>query len=202
MKLYMIPTSPYVRKARVVAIESGMADRVENIETPLQGDGLELHDANPIGKVPTLVLDDGTVLYDSPVICEYLDTLGEGGLIPASGPERWTALRRQGTADGILDCAVARRYESQRPEELKWEPFDTRQKTKIARALDALEAEAAAGTLGGAVTVGHIAIACALSYLDLRFAADDWRAGRPKLAAFYAAFRKRPSMVATEFPAV
>ena len=136
-------------------------------------------------------------LFNSRVICEYLDSLHGGRrMFPAPGPARWTALRRQAAADGILDAAVGTRYETfLRPEERRWPDWVAGQKAKVRGALDALEAEAA--SFGETVDIGTIAIACALGYLDFRFAADDWRAGRPTLAAWYESFAQRPSMATT-----
>ncbi|HSA82310.1 MAG TPA: glutathione S-transferase family protein [Geminicoccaceae bacterium] len=157
----------------------------------------EVRRDNPLGKVPCLVTGDGTVLYDSRVVCEYLDGLHDGPrMFPAAGPARWIALRRQAEADGILDAAVGTRYETfLRPAERRWPDWIAGQKAKIKNALDALEAEAPG--FGATVDIGTIAIACALGYLDFRYAADDWRAGRPRLVAWYDAFARRPSLAET-----
>jgi len=136
------------------------------------------------------------VLYDSRVICEYLDSLHEGPRLFPPGAARWVALRQQAMADGLLDAALLRRYESLRPADQRSAEWDSGQRGKVERALDAAEREAAG--LGEPVTIGAIAIACALGYLDLRFAADAWRQGRPALAGWYEAFAKRSSMLATE----
>jgi glutathione S-transferase len=199
MKLFHSPPSPYVRKVRICAAEIGVADRIE-INTialspvdPHSG----LNENNPLGKIPTLVLEDGTTLYDSRVICEYLDTLHDGErLFPPAGEARFSALRRQALADGILDAAVNARYESVlRPEAHRWPAWIEGQKGKVARALDQLEREARG--LGDTVDIGPIAMAAALGYLDFRYASDQWRATRPKLAAWFDAFAERPSMRAT-----
>ncbi len=201
MKLWHSPTSPYVRKVMVVAFENGLAERIERIPARAPESGLEA--ANPLGKIPTLATDEGEILYDSPVICEYLDSLGEGQgdgakLFPASGKERWKALRLQALADGVLVAAVLRVMESRRPEKRRSAKWDEWQKRKVVRGLDKLEKEAP--DLGGAVTIGHVAIGCLLSFLDRRFGDDDWRAGRPALAGWYEEFAKRPSMAATAPP--
>jgi glutathione S-transferase len=153
---------------------------------------------NPVGKIPALIGDDGATFYDSPVICEYLDARAGGNRIfPAVGTARWTALRRQAIADGIMDAAVLTRYEEAiRPEELRWQEWVDGQLLKIRTALDALERE----SLEGVFDIGTISIACALGYLDLRFASEDWRSGRPRLAAWAAAIGKRPSLAATAPP--
>ena len=200
MKLRYSPTSPYVRKLLVCAIERGLDDRIERITTNPAEAGSELLSVNPLGKVPALVLDNGEALYDSPVICEYLDSLHDGEpLIPPAGPARWTTLRRQALADGVLDAAILRMFETvRRPKELCWAGYVELQAGKMRRAVDALEQEAA--SLDGALDLGTIAIGCMLGYLDFRFAADDWRAGHPALAKWYEGFAQRPSMQATRPP--
>jgi len=201
MKLYFNPASPYVRKVRVTAHELGLSGQIELISislTPVSPhDGLR--SSNPIGKIPALILDDGTALYDSPVICEYLDALAGGNRIfPAIGPARWTALRRQALADGIMDAAVLMRYEQAvRPKELQWQAWADGQFLKIRTTLDALERE----SLEAVFDIGTISIACALAYLDLRFASEGWRTSRPRLAAWVAAIGKRPSLAATALAA-
>jgi glutathione S-transferase len=197
MKLYFNPASPYVRKVRVTAQELGFSGKIELINATLNP--VSPHDGvrscNPIGKIPALVLDDGTALYDSRVICEYLDALaGDNRVFPAAGAARWTALRRQAIGDGIMDAAVLTRYEDTvRPNDIRWQNWIDGQFLKIRTALDALEHE----NLDGAFDIGTIAIACALEYLDFRFASEGWRTNRPRLAAWAAIFGKRPSLVAT-----
>ena len=197
MKLYFNPASPYVRKVRVTAHELGLDGRIERISISLSpvNPHEALRSSNPIGKIPTLVTDDGAALYDSPVICEYLDSLvGGGRIFPATGPARWTALRRQALADGIMDAAVLTRYEeATRPKELRWQGWIDGQLLKVRTILDALEGE----NLDGAFDIGTISIACALGYLDLRFASEGWRSTRPRLAEWTAAIGKRPSLEAT-----
>jgi len=200
MKLRYSPTSPYVRKVLVAAIETGLDKRIELVTTSTADPASGLINDNPLGKVPALQLDDGSSLYDSPVICEYLDSLHSGPkLIPASGPQRWTVLRRQALADGFMDAAILRRGESVRPDGEKSPAFLALQRQKMVSAADALEKEAA--SLGTALDIGHISIACALGYADLRHAADEWRKGRPALAKWYEGFAKRPSMQRTAPPA-
>jgi glutathione S-transferase len=199
MKLRYSPASPYVRKVMVLAYETGLEPKLERIATtvlPVK-ENAELSRENPLVKVPTLVTDDGQVLFDSPVICEYLDSLHGGAkLFPPSGAPRWTALRLQALGDGILDAALLARYEKAvRPQELLWADWVDGQMRKIRHGLDALEANI--GELAGAPTIGIIAVACALGYLDFRFADENWRAARPKLAGWYADFAQRPSMQAT-----
>lgn len=201
MKLYFSPASPFVRKVRVTAHELGLSEKIELISitlTPVSPhDGLRSN--NPLGKIPALVTDEGATLYDSPVICEYLDALAGGNRIfPAAGAARWTALRRQALADGIMDAAVLTRYEEAvRPKELRWQSWVDGQLLKIRSALDVLERESLQGTFD----IGTISIACALSYLDLRFASEGWRTSRPRLADWVAAAGKRPSLAATTLAA-
>ena len=203
MKLRYAATSPYVRKVMVTAIEAGLEDRIERVATNVWDPATDIQDDNPLGKVPALTLDDGTVLCDSPLICEHLDSLHGGEpLIPAAGPERWQVLNTAALADGIMDSAVGRIIEiRQRPEALQWDGWVARQKGKIAKALDVLERQAESSPMTGPLNLGQIAVACALGYLDLRFPDDGWRNGRPKLEAWYRSFAERPSMQATVPPA-
>lgn len=197
MKLYSSSASPYARKVAVCAHEAGLADRIEIVSVTVSpvGSNAEVSAANPLTKVPTLVLDDGAGLFDSRVIVEYLDHISGGRLIPG-GDARWPALRDQAAADGLLDAALLARYErALRPEPLRWADWDAGQIGKIERTLDAFEA--AFEPSGGRPQVGDIAVACALSYLDFRFGDLGWRSGRPRLAAFADTFNARPSMVAT-----
>jgi glutathione S-transferase len=200
MQLYHSPTSPYVRKVMVLLHETGLLDRVSLTPatvTPITNDAT-VASHNPLTKVPTLTLDDGTDLYDSRVICEYLDTLHHGTpMIPDGGDARWRVLRVQATADGLLDAALLTRYETfMRPEDKRWPEWIEGQTGKFQRAVDKLEAEAKFFTQ--AVTLAEIATACALGYLDFRFAHLPWRDSHPRLAEFMAAFSQRPSMEATK----
>ena len=199
MKLYHSPASPFVRKALVAAHETGLAERIEIVTVALTpvASNAELDEENPLGKIPALILEDGTALFDSPVICEYLDTRHDGPrLFPAGGPERWTALRRQALADGLLDAAILCRYETfLRPAERQWTDWVDGQRAKFRRALDALEGEA--DNFGDAVDIGTIAAGCAADYLDFRSLDDGWRDTRPRLAGWLEGFVERPSMQAT-----
>jgi glutathione S-transferase len=203
MKLHTNPASPFGRKVKVLAIEAGLYDRLElhNVQTSPVGADLGLVADNPLGKIPCLVLEDGGVLYDSRVICEYLDTLhGQQRLFPAEGPARWTALRRQALGDGIAEAAVLTRYETfLRPEEQRWPAWIDGQLDKVKRGLDRLESEA--GALGERIDIGTIAIGCALGYLDFRYGTLGWRATRPGLAAWFEQFAARESMLRTLPPA-
>ena len=197
MKLRYAPASPYVRKVTVLAIETGLDGRIARVSTDVWDPSTDVAGANPLRNVPTLVTDGGEALYDSPVICEYLDSLHDGlKLFPPPGGARWTALRRQALADGILDAGVARRLEALRPEKERSASWSTRQAAVVKRGLDALEDEAAG--LAGPITIGHIAIGCALGWLDFRFHDDHWRDDRPTLAGWFEIFSNRPSMRETE----
>jgi glutathione S-transferase len=197
MKLHWSPRSPYVRKVMIAAHEIGLADRLQPVRTVVGGTKphLDLMRENPLGKIPTLVLSDGTIIYDSPVICEYLDTLHDGPKLFPPWPERLTALRRLALGDGMLDVALAWLGERFRPEGKRSEPHMALWQTKIRTCVDALEQEADA-LVEGAFTIGHIAIGNALCYLDFRFGELNWRNGRPRLAAWHATFDARPSVVA------
>ncbi len=196
MKLRYSPTSPYVRKVTVTAHETGLHDRIQRVPTVTSDPASGLAKDNPLGKVPALILDDGQRIFDSPVICEYLDNLHGGAkIVPPTGPERWVALRRQALADGILDAAVLRLLEGRRPASEQSPAWIAKQKGAIDRALDALEGEAA--EFGDGVNIGHITVGVALGYLDFRFAGDKWRDRRPNLARWYERFAQRPSMAGT-----
>lgn len=152
---------------------------------------------NPLGKIPTLARPDGSALYDSRVICQYLDARSGAELYP-NGPRKWDALTLEATADGIADAAVAMAYEARlRPEELRFAPYVEGQWDKVSRALDQIE-ERWIAYLAGPLCIGQIALGCALGYVDLRHGARDWRASRPALAAWEAAFSARPTMVETK----
>lgn len=183
MKLAYSAASPYVRKVMACAIARGIDGRIEKWTIKTTDPALAAE--NPLGKVPTLVTDDGMALYDSPVICEYLDSIGDAPkLFPAPGKARWVALCQQALGDGIMDASQPRRREIALPQDDGRVEWIALQRGKVERALKVLEAEA--GSLGGLTTIGEITIACALGYLDFRFAAEPWRPGRPKLEAWYA----------------
>jgi glutathione S-transferase len=196
VKLRYSSTSPYVRKVVVVALETGLDGRIERIATSTADPKSGLAEQNPLGKVPAFLTDDGMVLYDSPVICEYLDSLHGGRrVIPAQGAARWAALRQQARADGILDAAILRRQETARPAGEQSKGWIEKQRSVVARAVDALEQEAAG--FPPEPTIGTIAVAIALGYLDFRYAAEDWRKTHPRLAAWCDGFARRPSMATT-----
>ena len=198
MKLLTALTSPYGRKVHVCALETGLDERIEIVVTGTSQP--ELRELNPLGKIPALVTDDGQVLFDSPVICEYLDSLHDGDpLFPPAGNLRWSALRMQALADGMLDAALLRRYELARPESLRSAEWDQHQRLAMESGLDALERQSI--VFAHRPDIGLVAVACALGYLDFRFAHEPWRDSRPRLAAWYDAWRERRSMRETEPPA-
>lgn len=201
MRLRYAPNSPYVRKVLIVAIEVGIDGRIERIPTnttPLEAD-IGLTQENPLAKIPSLTLEDGVTLFDSRVICEYLDSLGERDTVfPAPGPARWAALRHQALADGILEAVTACRYETVfRPVDKHWQPWMDGQMRKARQGLDALES--GCDSLGGALDIGQIAAACTLGWLDIRLE-EGWRSDRPALSDWFDAFSRRPSMQATVPP--
>jgi len=212
MRLLSSPTSPYARKVRMIVIEKGLASRVALEPGVPMGTAEEtaaVRQVNPLGKIPALVLETGEALYDSPVICEYLDTVGTGPrLLPADGPGRWTALRRQALGDGVADAAFSLVMEHRRPESQRSTEWLGRWTQAIHGAAEALEQElaaappstepVAAGT--GTIDLGAIAISAALGYLDFRLPQIDWRRGRPRLAAAFTDLAARPSFIATAPP--
>jgi glutathione S-transferase len=197
MEILFSPNSPYVRKCLVTAHELGLDDRIELLPSnahPIQRDP-EIIKSNPLGKVPTFFTDDGQVLYDSRVICEYLNDLAHGTLFPAAGAKRWETLTLQSLGDGILDAALIARYEDvARPEPLRWPEWRAGQLDKAQTSLAHLNARPA--LLDGRVDIGAITIGCALWYLDLRFPDFAWRDRHPAVARWFGGFGARPSMSA------
>lgn len=202
MKIFYSATSPFVRKCLICAHELGLFDRLELVPAnahPVNRDRT-LVAVNPLGKVPVLVTDEGSVLYDSRVICEYLDSLGDGRLLPAQGVARWNALVEQSLADGIMDAAVLMRYETAvRPESLRWSDWVTGQLDKVICGLAAIERRARG--LSERVDMGTVALGCALGYLDFRYASLGWRENYPDAAVWFDRFGKRDSMMSTRPPA-
>lgn len=199
MRLYHSPSSPFVRKVMILLHEAGAVDRVTLVPasgTPLNPGTMPV-DRNPLGKIPALEREDGPTLYDSRVICRYLDDELRAGLYPAP-PHLWETLVLEATADGIADAAVLMRYEGfVRPEASRSPDWAEAQWAKIDRALTAIEGRWTSH-LAGPVDMGQIALGAALGYLDFRLGARDWRGTRPALAVWWAAFSQRPSMQATQ----
>jgi glutathione S-transferase len=198
MKIFHSPASPFVRKCMVVAHELGIADRIEKLPSaagPVKRDATILP-KNPLGQVPTFLCDDGQVLYDSRVICEYLDATHSGALFPKSGTERWARLTELALADGMTAAALLARYETMlRPEPLRWNDWTEGQLAKVRTGLEWLET--AAPSFGDRVDIGTIAFGCALGYMDFRFPSVDWRGDAPNTAKWFGVFNQRASMQAT-----
>jgi glutathione S-transferase len=198
MKLHYSSASPFVRKVMVCAHERGLVDKIELVPTKVvpSEPNREYAKRAPLMKVPALERDDASVLFDSIVICEYLDTIGDAlRLFPAEGEPRWRALRLHALADGILDAAVLCRYENAvRPAELRWQAWTDGQLLKVDQALDFLEKNAR--DLEG-LTIGTVAAACALGYLDFRYADRPWRNAHPRLAAWFETMGERASFQKT-----
>lgn len=192
MKLYSSPTSPFARKVRIVIREKGANNLIAEEMVAALSDPAELHAANPLGKVPALLLDNGAALFDSPLICEYLDaTLDGAALLPPTAAARWRAQRLHAIGDGVAEAAVSLTFEKNRPETERSANWMGRWRRAIIRSLDLLEAEAA--SLDGPLTLGAIAVGCALGYLDFRHGDLGWREGRPHLAAFFEKTSGRPA---------
>lgn len=194
MKITVSAASPYVRKAIACAIARGIDDQLE--KWTIATTDPVLSESNPLGKIPTLITDQGVALFDSPVICEYLDSIGSAPpLFPPAGPARWAALRLQALGDGIMDASQPRRREIALPQDEGRIAYINLQRGKVSRALDVLEKEAA--SLGPLKTIGDITVACALGYLDFRFGNEPWRPGHPKLEAWYASVVVLPPIAKT-----
>jgi glutathione S-transferase len=198
MRLYHSPTTPFGRKVMVLLMETDQLGDVEVVQvsgTPTAPGTLPIAH-NPLGKIPALELADGQAIYDSRVICRYLDARAGGRLYPAA-PQLWQTLTLEATADGILDAAILMVYENRiRPENKRFDDWVEAQWAKITRALDALES-GWGDQLSGPLDMGQLALGCALSYLDFRLDNRGWRTGRPTLAAWERDFAARPSMLAT-----
>ena len=199
MKLYWSPRSPYARKVMVFAHETGLAGRIETVKTlvSMTAPNRDLMKLNPLAKIPTLVTDDGMVLFDSGVICEYLDGLhNDQRLFPQDPAQRWPALRRHALGNNLLDNLVPWRNERLRPQPQQSPETLAAFDLKVRSALSALDAEAAA--LGKApITIGQVTIGVALGYIDFRFPELAWREGNKNLAAWYESFSQRPSIRST-----
>lgn len=195
LRLLYSPASPYARKVRIVAIECARHDGIELVEAAPLSDPPALRVANPLGKVPTLVLPDGSALFDSRVICEYLIPQGSP-LLPATGEPRWRVLRMQALADGMMDLAFATVMESRRPPAERSDMWLERWRVGLEHSIAAADALDTLDTPDW--TLGEIALVCALGYLDLRLSAPvPWRSRAPRLAAWYDRQCARPSVAAT-----
>jgi len=201
MILRSSPASPFGRKVRIAISLLGPADKIEVRETDLNDPADSIRVQNPLGKVPALIVDDGTVYYDSRVILEYLDHLAGGGrIIPREAVARFAALRLQALCDGICDASLLQIYEDRyRPADKRVQSWLDRQAEKVARGLAALEA--APPKLDPVPDVGQIALACALGYRDLRFG-GSWRKDHPRLLAWHDKFAAQvPAFAQTKIAA-
>jgi glutathione S-transferase len=199
LKLHYSPNSPFVRKVLVAAIETGIDDRLERVLTDPRLPDSPIVPINPLRRIPALELGDGQSLFESALICEYLDSLHDGPkMFPGDAAARWRALGLHALADGVLNYAVLRINETRRPEGERSPGQMARWQRDIGGTLDALEKRA--GELDGPITIGPVTTACALGYLDFRFGQEDWRPGRPALTRWYETWSKRPSMTSTVPP--
>jgi len=200
MKLISVNASPFVRKARILVLELGLQDRVTvqdiGMVSPVSNTA-ELNALNPLGLIPALQLDDGSALYDSSVICEYLNDLADGPFFPQDTERRFSTLGLQALGNGILELSVALRYETaMRPAPLHWQDWIEHQQEKINRGLDALEARV--GDFEASPLIGEITAACVLGYRDFRYPDDDWRVGRAGLVEWYDGMMQRDSLRLTQ----
>ena len=196
MKLFWSPASPYARKVRVVARETGLDARIEDVEVATHDDPPELLAANPLGKVPALIGPDGVGWFDSPVICAYLDDLAGGTpLVPRDGSARWAVMRAEALGDGIMDLGLNLVLDTRKPDAERSPTSVARWRGQMTRSLGAVAA--AAADLPDGFTLGHITLACAVEYVGFRLPDLDLRAHDPALAAWHATVADRPSLVAT-----
>jgi len=195
MKLYSANTSPYARKVRMTVIEKGLQDRVELIFANPFEESPDLKLSNPLGKIPALVTDDGQVIFDSPVICAYLDSLSTYERLIPDGPERWQILTREALTDGILDAAFAIVMEGRRDEEQRSPMWLERWTNTIFRSVEAVER--GVSRFEGDLTIAQIGLGAALGYLQFRLPDLDWQRNCPDTSAWFETFSHRPSMIET-----
>ena len=199
MKLMYAPASPFARKVRAASIELGLDGDIELVFTEVRpgAPNTAYGEAyNPLRKIPALALDDDSVIFDSTVICEYLDARAGNKLIPADGQGRWHVLTLHALANGMCECAVLTRYETfLRPAEQQWPTWIDDQWDKISSGLDWFETHGE--ELDVPVNLAQVTLGCLLGYLDFRFADNDWRPGRPMLSEWFAGFSQRPSLAST-----
>lgn len=201
MQLRYSPTSPFVRKVVITAIETGLDDRIERIATDPWAADTDLRKTNPLSKVPCLITDDGLSIFDSPVICEYLDAIGNGSLFPTDTAARFNALTLAATADGMTDAGVLLVVENlRRPAELKWDWWVERQTATMNKAMDVLESNAAGFGTDGPITIAEVTAGAGLGWVDLRFPDFGWRDNRPALAKWFESVSARPSFKASAPP--
>ncbi|HTK36547.1 MAG TPA: glutathione S-transferase N-terminal domain-containing protein [Caulobacteraceae bacterium] len=198
MKLHWSPKSPFVRKVMIVAVEIGLIDKITLVRSPVVMTSVNaaVMADNPLNKIPTLVLDDGTALFDSLVICLYLDSLHDGPKVVPAGEAGFRTLTLHALTNGLLDLLILWRNERDRPAETRSQPHLDAYAAKTAAALRVLEGKAERFS-PASFDLGHITLGCALGYLDFRFADMGWRTGRPALTAFFECFSARSSARAT-----
>ena len=196
LKLRYNPMSPYIRKVVVMVAETGLEDRVERVLTHPWTENTDIRGINPLGKVPALELEDGTNLYDSLVICDYLDSLHDGPkMIPTSGMERWIVLRRHALGIGITDAAALHLFEERRIDGQQSPGWKERQWGAAMRGLD--QAEREADDFAEQLDLGQLGIACAIGLIEFRYPDCGWRGPRPKLSAWWDRMMARPSFADT-----
>ncbi|MEO1495311.1 MAG: glutathione S-transferase [Pseudomonadota bacterium] len=197
MKLFHAAASPYVRKVMVTLHETGQVDQVETVPgatTPLDPNPVLL-EQNPLGRIPALVTEDAGTLFDSRVICRYLNARAGAGLYGTGGAE-FPIIGREALAEGMIDSCLLTVYEGRlRPEEKVHQPYIDGQLGKVRRAMAAFNARI--GEMSGDLTIDKIALGCGIGYADFRLPDLGWRDDNPALAEWYAAFADRPSMQAT-----
>ena len=201
MRLFFSPASPFVRKVHVLLHELGQIDAVtlHEVQTTAFAPDAGLVASNPLGRIPALERPDGITLYDSRVICAYLDDRFDGGLYP-QGTRRWETLTLEATGDGLMDSAVSMAYEMRlRPEGERSPQWIEAQWSKVARTLDTLDSRWMSH-LAGPLDMGQVSVACALGYIDFRHGARGWRTGRDALARWFDGFDSRPSMQGSRPP--
>jgi glutathione S-transferase len=197
MRLIGSPTSPFVRKVRVLASEMGIEGRIAFEAVDLADPAIDLPAYNPMRKVPTLVLADGTALFDSAVICDFLlHRFGEAPRLPADEGRRWRSRTTEAVADGLLEAGLLARYEGQRAAGERSPAWADKQMGAVARCIDWLDCNGA--WREAPVDIGQIAAGCALGWLDFRFPGHGWKSRHPGLAAWQAEFARQPSMAATD----
>lgn len=197
LQLHWSPKSPFVRKVMICIHELGIdheVGKIRSVAAMLKPNAALMQD-NPLSKIPTLLLEDGSALFDSVVICEYLNEHAKGSLFPAGGPDKWQALRWHALGNGLMDALIFWRNERERevPLSTLMQAFEN----KVGATLDLLEAQAPA-LAAAPLSIGTVTLACALGYLDYRFDALGWRLRAPALAAWFAVWQQRPSFVLTE----
>ncbi len=195
MKLFSSPTSPYARKVQIMIIELGLEPTVEIVKAAPMENPADLQTANPLGKVPALILDNASALYDSPVICQYIDAQNGNKFLPTSGEARWDCLRRQALADGVTDASFNRTMERLKPAEQQSPMWLERWQTAIARSLNQIEQDISGHS--ERFDLGDISAVAALGYLDLRHGDLEWRKGHDQLADWFETVSQRTSVAST-----